>query len=103
MKYPILTATATAMIAALISSSAASAGDLQSKISSCLARHANANQAAAITLECTAGDGKLANCKVVESNAPSKGFEAAAMCVAEAIPMAGKTGQVRVPVRFPGS
>lgn len=101
MKYPVLATTAA--LFAMAMGTAATAGDLQAKISSCLSRHANATQAAAITLECTASDGKLANCKVVDSNAPSKGFESAAMCVAEAIPMPGKTGQVRVPVRFPGS
>ena len=49
----------------------------------------------------TAAGGKLADCKVVESNG-SKGFEKAAMCVADALPIGTKTGDIKVPIRFPG-
>lgn len=83
-------------------SGSASAASLQDQMTNCLTRHANTRQAASITLECTADGGKLSSCKVVESQAPSKGFESAAICVAEVLPMAGKTGTIRVPVRFPG-
>ncbi|HYE45787.1 MAG TPA: hypothetical protein VEA44_08435 [Caulobacter sp.] len=80
-----------------------SAGDLQGEMTRCLTKHANTRQAAKVTLECTASAGKLSNCKVVESEVPSKGFEAAAICVAGALPMGGKSGTIRVPLRFTGA
>ena len=101
MKYPTLIAAGFA--GALAFAGSASAAGLQAQIDSCLTKHANTQQAANVMLECTAADGKLSACKVVESNAPSKGFETAAMCVAHALPMGGKTGTIRVPVRFPGA
>ena len=100
MKRPLLIAAG--IVGAFSFVGQASAGNLQSQIQDCLTKHANTSQAAAIMLECTAADGKLSNCKVIESNAPKKGFEAAAICVAQVLPMGGKTGQIRVPVRFPG-
>ena len=100
MKRPLVLAAG--IIGALSFVGQASAAGLQDQIQGCLTKHANTSQSAAVMLECTADGGKLTNCKVVESNAPSKGFEAAAMCVAQVLPMGGKTGQIRVPVRFPG-
>jgi hypothetical protein len=100
MKRPILMAVG--IVAALAFVGQASAAGLQDQIQNCLEKHANTSQAAAITLECTAADGKLSACKVVDSNAPSKGFEAAAVCVAQVLPVGGKTGVIRVPLRFPG-
>eukprot|EP01030_Chromulinospumella_sphaerica_P021569 gene21569-21516_t len=96
--------TAVAALGMLASAGASSAGsNLQGEMTRCLNKHANVKQAAKVTLECTAADGKLSNCKVVESEAPSKGFEAAAICVAAALPMGGKSGVIRVPLRFTGA
>jgi hypothetical protein len=39
---------------------------------------------------------------VVSDSAPGKGFDKAALCVAEAMPMGDKTGDVKIPMRFPG-
>jgi hypothetical protein len=94
---------AVAALGMLSVASAGSAGDLQSEMTRCLTKHANTRQAAKVTLECTANGGKLSDCKVVESEAPSKGFEAAAICVASALPMGGKSGTIRVPLRFTGA
>lgn len=101
MKHPAVIAAGLLAAASLVGP--ASAASLQSQMESCLTKHANTRQAAAITLECAAADGKLSGCKVVTSDSPSPGFEKAAMCVAEVLPMAGKTGTVRVPIRFPGA
>ena len=51
-------------------------------------------------LECTAAAGKLTDCKVLEAPTPANGFDKAAMCVAEAIPVGSKTGAIKVPVKF---
>ncbi|MBW8891105.1 MAG: hypothetical protein JF617_02655 [Burkholderiales bacterium] len=51
---------------------------------------------------CTADAGKLTECKVVDNSAAGKGFDKAAMCIAEKLPMGAKTGTVKVPFRFPG-
>jgi len=101
MKYPAFIAAG--LLAAVSLAGPASAANLQAQMESCLTKHANTRQAASITLECTADAGKLTACKVVQSQAPAPGFEKAAMCVAEVLPMAGKTGTVRVPIRFPGA
>lgn len=101
MKYPAFIAAG--LLAVVSIAGPASAANLQAQMESCLSKHANTRQAASITLECTADAGKLTACKVVQSQAPSPGFEKAAMCVAEVLPMGGKTGTVRVPVRFPGA
>ncbi len=100
MKYPAYLAAG--LLAALSLAGPAAANNLQAKMESCLSKHANTRQAATITLECNAADGKLSACKVISSQAPSPGFEKAAMCVAEVLPMGGKSGVIRVPVRFPG-
>lgn len=101
MKKIILTSAAALSMLAVAGPS--SAGNLQADMTKCLERHANTRQSAKVTLECTAADGKLSNCKVVESEAPSKGFEAAAVCVAGSLPMGGKSGVIRVPLRFTGA
>jgi hypothetical protein len=77
------------------------AADFQAQMNACLERHANTRDKANVLLECEAQNGKLVNCKAIENNA-SKGFEKAAICIAESMPMAGKTGAIRVPFRFPG-
>ena len=65
--------------------------------------HANTHDAASVTLQCTAGGGKLSDCKVVDNTAPGRGFDKAAMCVAESLPMGAKTGDIKIPVKFTGS
>ena len=52
-------------------------------------------------IEIGATDCYLTNCTVAENNA-SKGFEKAALCVADALPIGAKTGDIKVPIRFPG-
>jgi hypothetical protein len=101
MKYPAFVAAG--LLAAVSLAGPASAANLQAQMESCLNKHANTRQAASVTLECTATAGKLSACKVVTSQAPSPGFEKAAVCVAEVLPMGDKSGTVRVPVRFPGA
>jgi hypothetical protein len=86
----------------LILAGSACAASFQESMDSCLSRYANPRDAASVMLECNADNGKLSDCKVVESKAPSKGFEKAAMCVAEALPMGSKTGTIKVPIRFAG-
>ncbi len=81
---------------------ASSAADFQESMSKCLTKHANTRDAAMVMLECTADAGKLSGCKVLEDTKAGKGFDKAALCVAEALPMGSKTGTVKVPMRFPG-
>ncbi|MFN3512038.1 MAG: hypothetical protein ACK41C_03275 [Phenylobacterium sp.] len=81
---------------------ASSAADFQESMSKCLVKHANTRDAATVMLECTAEGGKLTGCKVLEDSKAGKGFDKAALCVAEALPMGSKTGVVKVPMRFPG-
>jgi len=82
---------------------ASSAGSFEDSMSKCLTKHANTRDSAMVMLECTAEGGKLSNCSVVSDSSGGKGFDKAALCVAEALPMGSKTGQVKVPMRFPGS
>jgi hypothetical protein len=99
-KIAVLAAT---LLGAASAATHVSAADLKSQMDKCLSQHANGTQAAVVTLECTATAGKLSDCKVVSSEAPSKGFEKAAICVADALPMGSKSGTVRVPIRFTGA
>ncbi len=101
MKYSIRLAAGFAAALAL-ASQASAAGSFQDQMDSCLSRYANPHDSALVVLECTAANGKLADCKVVESNASAKGFDKAAMCVAEALPIGSKVGDIKVPIRFPG-
>lgn len=87
---------------ALAACGSAVAGDYQSQVDHCLNQFANTHDQATVTLGCDAQGGKLVNCKVVESTAAAKGFDKAALCVAEFLPMGSKTGSVKVPVRFSG-
>jgi hypothetical protein len=80
-----------------------SAGMFEEKMGACLTRHANAKESAAVVLECTAAGGRLSGCKVLSNSAGGKGFDKAALCVADVLPVGSKTGVVKVPVRFPGS
>lgn len=100
MKNFIRIAGGVALSMALVGGS--SAADFQAAMGKCLTKHANTKDAAVVMLECTADAGKLSGCKVLENNQTGKGFDKAAMCVAEALPMGSKTGVVKVPMRFPG-
>lgn len=51
-------------------------------------------------LECVAADGKLNDCKVLEAPTPANGFDKAAMCVAQMLPVGSRTGAIKVPVKF---
>jgi hypothetical protein len=86
----------------LVLTSAATAASFEDSMSRCLSRNANTRDAATVMLDCNAEAGKLSGCKVVSDTAPGKGFDKAALCVAEVLPMGAKTGQVKVPLRFPG-
>jgi hypothetical protein len=81
---------------------ASSAADFQESMAKCLTKHANTREAAVVMLECSANAGKLSGCKVLDDSKAGKGFDKAALCVADALPMGSKTGTVKVPMRFPG-
>lgn len=100
MKYSIRLAAGIIAFASVAGT--ASAGSFQDAMDSCLSRYANAHDSALVVLECTAGGGKLSACKVVQSDGSSKGFDKAAMCVADALPIGSKVGDIKVPIRFPG-
>src|SRR3974377_1842361 len=86
----------------LVVVSATAAANFEESVSRCLSKNANARDSATVMLDCTAEGGKLANCKVVTESTPGKGFDKAALGVADVLPIGSKTGQVKVPVRFPG-
>ena len=85
---------------ALASSSVA--GSFEDSMTKCLTKNANTRDAATVMLQCTANGGKLEGCNVVSDSAPGKGFDKAALCVAQAMPMGDKSGDVKIPMRFPG-
>jgi hypothetical protein len=94
----------TILVGSLIVFSTASAESaFEEHVTQCVGKYANANDSANVMLECTAGGGKLSDCKVVENNQPNKGFDKAAVCVAGSLPVGSKTGTIRVPVRFAGA
>jgi hypothetical protein len=84
----------------LIAGTSLADGGFAGHVSQCVEKFANPAMGASVMLECTATDGKLADCKVVENSVPGKGFDKAAVCVAGFLPMGSKTGVVRVPVKF---
>jgi hypothetical protein len=81
---------------------ATSAASFEESMTRCLVKNANTRDAATVMLDCTADGGKLGGCKVLSDSAPGKGFDKAALCVAESLPIGSKTGEVKVPMRFPG-
>ncbi len=92
------------VVASLGCAGAASAGSaFQEHVDQCLEKHANTHDAASVTLQCTAQGGKLSDCKVVDNTAPGRGFDKAALCVADALPMGSKVGDIKIPVRFTGT
>ncbi len=72
----------------------------QQHVTACVEKFADPNVTASVMLECTAGGGKLSACKVVDNSAGGKGFDKAAICLADFLPMGSKTGTVRVPLKF---
>eukprot|EP01037_Dinobryon_pediforme_P014714 gene14716-14839_t len=80
-----------------MSSSAFAGSAFQDRVDQCLERHANTHDTASVTLQCTAQGGKLSECKVVENSAPGRGFDKAALCVAESLPMGAKVGEIKIP------
>jgi hypothetical protein len=86
----------------LVLVSAATASSFEDSMSRCLSKNANTRDSAVVMLDCNADAGKLSGCKVVSESAPGKGFDKAALCVADVLPIGSRTGQVKVPLRFPG-
>ncbi len=76
------------------------AGSLADQFASCASKFASSTKAASVMLECTAADGKLSDCKVTEATPPGGGFDKAALCVAEVLPIGSRTGSVKVPIKF---
>jgi hypothetical protein len=97
MKYGIFAAGAA--VAMLIATPAV-AGSLAEQFASCASKFASSTKSASVMLECTAAEGKLTDCKVVEAPSPAAGFDKAAMCVAEALPIGSRTGSIKVPIKF---
>jgi hypothetical protein len=87
----------------LVLASATAAASFEESMTRCLMKNANTKDAATVMLDCNADGGKLSGCKVLSDSAPGKGFDKAALCVADALPIGSKTGEVKVPMRFPGS
>lgn len=94
---------AACVIAAAAFVGPAFAGDLSDQFSSCVSKFANDKQSVSVMLECTAADGKLSDCKVTDAPSPANGFDKAALCVADALPIGSKTGTVKVPIHFQGA
>lgn len=86
----------------LVLVSASAAASFEESMSRCLSKNANTRDSATVMLDCTADGGKLSGCKVVSETTPGKGFDKAALCVADVLPIGSRTGQVKVPLRFPG-
>jgi hypothetical protein len=99
----IKSATAAGMFLALTAAAgSAAAGSFDENMAKCLDKFANAHDTAVVLLECTVAGVKASNCKVLEIDQANKGFDKAAVCVAEALPLGARTGQIKIPVRFPG-
>jgi hypothetical protein len=88
---------------ALLFTGTALADGFQDHVEQCVEKFASSKYTASVTLECTAGGGKLSGCKVVDETMAGKGFDKAAVCVADFLPMGSKTGPVRVPLKFEAS
>lgn len=97
MKYTTFFA-AVAMAAAI--AAPCFAGNFADEFSKCVTKYARSTKAATVTLECTAADGKMSDCKVVDGPVPRDGFDQAALCVAEVLPVGNKTGDVKFPIKF---
>jgi hypothetical protein len=82
--------------------SATAAASFEESMSRCIEKNANTKDSATVMLDCNADGGKLSACKVLSDSAPGKGFDKAALCVADSLPIGSKTGEIKVPMRFPG-
>jgi len=89
-----------AIAGSFVLSGGALADSFQEHVSQCVEQFASTRFSASVMLECTAGGGKLSDCKVVENSLAGKGFDKAALCVAEKLPMGTRTGTVKVPLKF---
>lgn len=87
----------------IIAGSSLADGGFQAHMSQCVDKFASASDSASVVLECSAADGKLSDCKVVENSAAGKGFDKAALCVAAFLPIGSKSGTIRVPLKFQGA
>lgn len=90
----------TAIVVAAAMTTPGFAGDLGEVFRSCVSKFARSTQDATVTLECTAADGKVSGCKVLNAPMPSNGFDKAALCVADALPIGNKTGTISFPIKF---
>jgi hypothetical protein len=97
MKFGVLLAGATCV--ALIATPA-TAGSLAEQFATCASKFASSTKSASVMLECTAADGKLSDCKVIDAPSPAAGFDKAALCVADALPIGSRTGAIKVPIKF---
>ena len=86
----------------LVLVSTTAAASFEESMDRCLNKNANTKDAANVMLDCNAEGGKLTGCKVVSDSAPGKGFDKAALCIADSLPIGAKTGEIKVPMRFPG-
>ena len=94
------------MVGALLVSLAAATAPLAEEtfadhMNDCVDRYVHSNNGGKVVLDCTAKDGKTSDCKVVENSAPGLGYDKAATCVADALPLGSKTGAIRIPILFP--
>ncbi len=92
----------TAAMLTIVGSTGPALADFQERMEHCLTTFANPADPATVQLQCTASNGKLADCKVTQAVPADKGFEKAAICVADYLPMGSKSGAIVVPIRFPG-
>jgi hypothetical protein len=86
----------------LVMVGATAAATFEESMDRCLNKNANTRDAATVMLDCNAEGGKLSACKVVSDSLPGKGFDKAALCIADSLPIGAKTGEIKVPMRFPG-
>jgi len=77
-----------------------SAGSFADEFSKCVTKYARSTQPATVTLECVAANGKVSDCKVTDAPVPRNGFDQAALCVADVLPVGSKTGPITVPIKF---
>ena len=97
VRFAAIVATATSL------AGSAFAASLNDEFSGCVEKFANDRQSASVILECTAQNGKLLGCKVTVGPLPANGFDKAALCVANILPVGSRTGLVKVPIRFQGA
>lgn len=82
-------------------SAAAAAGSLADDFAVCAAKYNVPKKLdATVVLSCNAADGKLEDCKVIETPEPKAVMSMAATCIATRLPIGSKTGETRVPIKF---